>query len=308
MSAEAHPLQEQKVVAVIGANGMLARMVRARAPQHYVLHLFDLPDFDLTNREQLFAVFTALAPDIIINCAAYTNVDGCESNQEMADRVNGLAVGALAEIANIVDAVLVHVSTDYVFDGSKKTPYAEGDPTDPKSVYGRSKLLGEQSVIESGLKQYFIIRTSWLYGPGGSNFVETILRLAAERDELRIVADQVGTPTYTADLADAIFNLLALADHESPITGRDLFGLYHFSNEGCCSWHEFARAIVDEAHLHHLPIAASEIRPIRTEEYPLPATRPANSVFDKTRYKTVTGAEVPHWRQSLKRYFLNRDQ
>lgn len=305
MGAESSSSFARKVVAVIGANGMLARMVRERAPQDYVLHLYDLPDFDLTSREQVFKVIKALAPEVIINCAAFTRVDECESNQELANRVNGLAVGFLADIAKTVDAILVQVSTDYVFDGTQTMPYSENDPTNPKSAYGMSKLIGEQSVETSSLTKYFIVRTSWLYGPGGNNFVETILRLAAERQELRIVADQVGSPTYTADLADAIFQLLRLADLRPADSVP--WGLYHFANAGRCSWHEFACAIIEEAHAYHLPVTACRIHPIATEEYPLPAPRPSFSVLDTSRYRAKTGAAIPGWRESLKHYFSCRE-
>jgi len=300
--------KSSRVVALIGANGMLAKMIRERAPKNYKLHLFDLPDFDMTDQPQVLSVVDRLRPDVIINCAAYTDVDGCETEVDIANRVNGMAVGYLAEAAKRVQATLVHISTDYVFDGKKNTPYTEQDQTNPQSAYGNSKLMGEQALLASGLKKYFIVRTSWLYGSGGKNFVETILRLAGERQELNIVADQVGSPTYTADLADAIFHLLALTDHRSPVTGHDPYGTYHFANEGQCSWHEFACAIVEEASSHDLPVVTRNIHPIRTEEYPLPAQRPANSVFDKSKYKAATGNEIPEWRKSLREYLASREK
>ena len=294
----------RKKLLLVGSNGMLARAIAAAAPAEYVTTGVDLPEFDVTDQAQVFSLADRLQPDVIINCAAYTDVDGCETEVELAKRVNGTAVGYLAAAAQKTNATLVHISTDYVFDGSKQAPYTEDDSTNPLSVYGHSKLLGEQALLESGLNKYLIVRTSWLYGPGGKNFVETILRLAAEREDLGIVSDQVGSPTYTADLADAIFKLLALSGPES--TAPSPWGIYHFANDGQCSWHEFACAIITEARNHNLPVVTREIRPIQTEEYPLPARRPANSVFDKSKYKYATGAEVPEWRNSLKRYFSFR--
>ena len=302
------PITVHRKLALIGSNGMLAKMVRERAPQNYRLHLYDLPEFDVTDRDQVLQEMRCVQPDVIINCAAFTDVDGCETEVKLANQVNGIAVGYLAEAAKRVDATLVHISTDYVFDGTKESPYVEEDPVNPQSAYGASKLLGEQVILDSGLKKYFIVRTSWLYGPGGKNFVETIVRLAGERQELKIVADQVGSPTYTADLADAIFHLLTLNQHRSPITGHDPYGTYHFSNEGHCSWYEFACTIVEEARANGLECKVSAIHPICTEEYPLPAKRPANSVFDKSKYKAATGAEIPEWRDSLRRYILSRDE
>ena len=210
----------------------------------------------------------------------------------MATKVNGTAVGQLAEVANFLDAVLVHVSTDYVFSGDKSEPYLEDDETGPMSAYGRSKLSGEQALLGSGLHRFFIIRTSWLYGHGGKNFVETMRRLALERDELRVVADQVGTPTNTEDLAAAIMNLLSTEEH----------GVYHFSNEGVCSWFDFASEIVRQLRAVGADLTVKEVLPIKSEDYPLPATRPVYSVFSKEKYKRVTGASVPAWQESLKRY------
>lgn len=280
-------------LALIGANGMLAGMVRQLAPSTCEILPFDLPGFDLTDRQQVGQVLGAAKPQVIVNCAAYTNVDGCETNEALAMRVNGDGPGYLADAARETGATLVHISTDYVFDGRKGEPYREDDPPNPLSVYGRSKLRGEQAILRSGLERYFIIRTSWLYGPGGKNFVETIARLAQEREELRVVADQFGSPTFTFDLAQAIFRLLA--------TGA--YGIYHFADEGCCSWHGFAEAIVDRLAQSGAPVKARRVVPIRTDEYPLPAARPVNSVFAKDRYRQVTGAPIPAWPESLGLYF-----
>jgi dTDP-4-dehydrorhamnose reductase len=291
-----------KKLLLVGGKGMLANRIVSLAPPEYALTAVDLPEFDITDQDQVVSLVDRLRPEIVINCAAYTNVDGCETEQELANRVNGDAVGYLAAAAKNVDAVLVHVSTDYVFDGKKKTPYVEDDPTNPQSAYGRSKLLGEQKLLASGLKKFFIVRTSWLYGPGGKNFVETILRLSRERQELGIVADQFGTPTYTGDLAEAIFNLLALNAelHQPP------YGTYHFSNNGSCSWYEFANEVVTLARHNGETLRVEAVRPIKTAEYPLPANRPAFSVFSKVKYAAATGALVPDWKVSLAKYCAER--
>ncbi len=294
---------QKKKLLLIGSNGMLAQQIASIMPAKYTPTAVDLPEFDLTDRAQVLSVVYALQPEIIINCAAYTKVDGCEAEPELAIRVNGAAVGYLAEAAKKVDAVLVHISTDYVFDGEKKTPYVEEDQTNPQSVYGHSKLLGEQAILSSGLRKYFIVRTSWLYGPGGNNFVETVLRLAAERQELRIVDDQVGTPTYTGDLADAIFNLVDAdpSHHPSP------YGLYHFANAGQCSWYDFAIEIISRYKARGGQVKAARVKPIKTIDYPLPAKRPAYSVFDKEKYLAATGANLPDWQKGLDRYLNLRD-
>ena len=283
---------------LLGAKGMLARKVAEKASREYTVIPLDLPEFDITDRTQVLDRLTSLRPEVIINCAAFTQVDRCETEEALASRVNGEAVGFLAEGAKAVDATLVHISTDYVFSGEQTRPYREDDPTGPQSAYGRSKLLGEQALLASGLEKYFIVRTSWLYGPGGNNFVETIIRLAKEREELRVVADQVGSPTYTADLAEAIFALLGLADQP--------YGLIHFANEGECSWHEFAVEIVAMARRCGEPIVSRSIQPIATDEYPLPAKRPGYSVLSKGKYRQMTGAAIPHWKESLVRYFDER--
>lgn len=300
-----------KRLALIGANGMLARKAGERAlAAGYEIVGFDLPGFDITNRSQVLVEMERVQPAVIINCAAFTNVDGCETQEESATEVNGAGPGYLASAAKTIGAVLVHISTDYVFDGCKKSPYLETDPANPLSAYGRSKLAGERAIIASGLKRYFIIRTSWLYGPGGRNFVETIIRLAREREELRIVADQIGCPTYTGDLAEAIFQLLALTDHDRQSTPHSSpgapYGIYHFSNAGRCSWHEFASAIVTQIKGQGEAPKVEKVVPIRTEEYPLPAPRPAYSVFSKEKYRAATGAAVPDWQLSLKRYLQER--
>ena len=289
-------------IALIGSNGMLARKVRELAPVGVDLHGCDLPEFDLTDRNQVLTTLTQLKPAVIINCAAFTNVDACESQEELATRVNGAGPGYLAEAAKALDAVLVHISTDYVFAGDKGRPYTESDSTGPLSAYGRSKLAGEQAIMVSGLERYFILRTSWLYGPGGKNFVETMLRLAAERDELRVVADQIGSPTYTGDLAQGIFHLLALP------AASENYGLYHFSNLGETSWHGFAEEIISQARGLGVPCQVKRVVPIKTSDYPLPAIRPSYSVFSKEKYLQRTEALIADWQESLSLYLDERSQ
>jgi len=305
-------MTERIRLALVGANGMLASAIRRFAPPQFEIAPFDLPEFDLTDRDQVLRTLGKLRPEVIVNCAAYTDVDGCEAHKDLATRVNGEGVRHLAEATQEVGGTLVHLSTDYVFEGTKTEPYVEDDPTGPRSAYGRSKLAGERALRESGLVRFFLVRTSWLYGPGGKNFVETMIRLARERDELRVVADQVGCPTYTEDLARGIFNLLAL-EKRSAVSGQPKpdfypsppYGLYHFTNEGTCSWHAFAEAIVGLLRQRE-PVRAVKIHPIRTEEYPVPAPRPAYSVLSKKKYKTATGARVPDWQDGLRRYFEPR--
>lgn len=297
---------EKVRLALIGANGMLASMVKQVAPDACRILPFDLPEFDLTDRDQVLRILEAAKPEIILNCAAFTNVDRCETEEELATRVNGHGPGYLAEAALVTGAALVHLSTDYVFDGRKRVPYTEEDAPNPLSAYGRSKLKGEEAILSSRLERLFIIRTSWLYGPGGKNFVETIARLAADREELRLVADQFGTPTYTRDLAEAIFKLLTLdTPRIFPNKHPGFYGMYHFSDAGQCNWYEFGKEIIRQLRQANAPVKAQVVVPIRTEDYPLPAVRPQYSVFSKEKYRRATGAEEPAWQESLERFITS---
>jgi len=291
-----------RTIVIIGANGMLAQKVVETADPADRLILLDLPEFDITDRAAVLRKMGEIRPDVIINCAAYTQVDKCETEEALAFKVNGEGPGFLAEAVKMCGALLVHISTDYVFSGDSDIPYREEDQVGPLSVYGQSKLKGEQAIIASGLERYFILRTSWLYGPGGPNFVETILRLAAEREELRIVADQIGSPTYTGDLARAIYVLLQKTEDG----GASLFGIYHFSNAGHCSWYDFASEIVTRAKSIGIALKVQEIKPIATADYPLPAVRPVNSVFNKLKYQTVADVKIPQWQESLQIYLEER--
>ncbi len=239
-----------------------------------------------------------IRPDIIINPAAYTAVDKAESEPELAMAVNGIAPGILAEEACRLGAVLVHYSTDYVFDGSKPSAYTEEDAPDPQSVYGRTKLAGESAIRVTGCK-HLILRTSWVYGVHGGNFVKTILRLAKERDELRIVADQHGAPTWAKDIASATMN--ALIAWEMSEWSEELGGTYHLTAGGRTNWHQYAEEIVRQARKYDAALADKPlvIKPIATHEYPVPAKRPANSVLSNTRIKETFGIKMPEWQESL---------
>ena len=283
-----------KRVALIGANGMLATAIKKLAPADYSFLLYDLPDFDISDQSHVLSL-KKQAPEIIINCAVYTNVDGCEDQRDLAMQVNGNGAGLLAKLAKTVDAVLVHISTDFIFNGEKKSPYLEEDQPQPLSIYGKSKLSGEQQIQQSGITNYFIVRTSWLYGAGGNNFVETMIRLAKERMELKVVSDQRGTPTWTEDLARVVFALLQ----------TEKYGIYHFSNQGECSWFEFAREIIDKSG-KELSFKVESILPIPTEGYPLPAVRPKYSVLSKQKIVQVTNIDIPTWQQSLESYLSQR--
>jgi len=295
----------QQKIAIIGANGMLASMLRARVPESVDLHLFDLPDFDMTDAEQVNETLTLLKPEMVINCAAFTQVDACETQRDIAFLVNSEGPGYLANTVRNIGAVLVHISTDFVFSGTAIEPYSEDATTGPLSVYGQSKFQGEQAIISSGLTEYYIIRTSWLYGPNGPNFVETIIRLAAEREELSIVADQWGTPTYTGDLSDAIWDLISSVP-SSLLTATVPYGIYHYSNEGVCTWYDFACAIIERLREDGVPLKVQQVKPITTNEYPVPAKRPAYSVMSKEKIVAATGVTIPLWQESLKKYFVAR--
>ena len=221
-----------------------------------------------------------------MNCAAYTNVDKAEEDEGTADRINRLAVENLAVVCKETNATLIHVSTDYVFGGNRNLPYREDEPTDPLGAYGRTKLAGEQAVEQSGCR-YLIFRTAWLYSAFGNNFVKTIQRLTVEREQLNVVFDQVGTPTYAADLATLIVHAIETGKY------RQHQGIYHFSNEGVCSWYDFAKEIVA------LSGNTCDIRPCHSDEFPGKVKRPAFSVLDKTKVKRDFDCTIPYWKDSL---------
>ncbi|MGD2075952.1 MAG: dTDP-4-dehydrorhamnose reductase [Gammaproteobacteria bacterium] len=244
---------------------------------------------DLRRAQSVRDAVRDAAPHWVINCAAYTQVDRAEQEPDMAVAVNSDGARALAEAADSAQAWFIQVSTDFVFSGHGSVPYTEQDDTEPLGVYGRSKREGERAV-EQACPRSIIVRTSWLYGVHGNNFVKTMLRLAAERDELRVVADQIGTPTWTQDLAHALWALM-----QTPQAG-----VFHFSNEGEASWYDFASAIVDEAHALGFPVRARRVVPITTAEYPTPARRPAYSVLSKAKIQPLLDDPIPRWRDSLR--------
>lgn len=276
-------------ILVTGANGQLGselRLVAQGSKDHYLFT--GVAELDITDADAVLQTVQSEHIEAIINCAAYTNVDKAEDDADFAERLNATAVRNLAEAMNAVGGLLVHISTDYVFGGNlNNTPCTELQPTNPTGVYGRTKLLGEQAVIESGC-HHLIIRTAWLYSEFGKNFVKTMLALTADKPELKVVFDQTGTPTYAYDLAAAIFDIMENRKFE----GRT--GVYHYSNEGVCSWFDFARTIARLA--GH---TACDIQPCHSSEFPSKVVRPAYSVLDKTLFKQTFGVRIPYWTDSL---------
>lgn len=270
------------MILVIGARGMLGQDLMSVLTGD--VRGVDLDDIDITSLETVQRVLVTLKPDVIINAAAYTDVDGCETNRELAMQVNGEGVGNLALIAREIGAKLVQISTDYVFDGHKGAPYREDDPANPLSVYGQSKLAGELNART--VPDHLVVRTQWLYGVHGKNFVETMLRLAGEKTELAVVDDQVGSPTWTVDLSHAIMALLEKGAH----------GTYHAANAEFCSWNEFARTIFSEAGLK------VSVTPLTTPELGRPAARPLYSTLDCGKLVRDTGFQPEPWRDALRKY------
>ena len=281
-------------VLITGANGQVGwELQRALAPLGEVLAL-DHATLDLSKPDAIRQAMRHAAPDLIVNAAAYTAVDRAEQEPELAKAVNGVAPGILAEEAQRLNAALVHYSTDYVFDGGKGAPYEEIDATHPLGVYGATKLAGEKAIAAVGCA-HLILRTSWVYGARGKNFLLTMQRLARERDELRVVDDQLGAPTWSRMLAEASALMLGQCLHQGGVAARlrDLGGLYHLSAAGQTSWFGFASAIVQHAD------KAPRMTPISTSEYPLPAARPAYSVLNNDKIARRFGIHLPDWRQSL---------
>lgn len=276
------------MILVVGANGMLGRDLMALLGDRG--HGVDIADIDISSPESVFTVIGALKPEVVINCAAYTDVDGCESNTETAMAVNGEGVAYLAMACKDNGALLVQVSTDYVFDGSKGAPYVEDDAPCPLSVYGESKLAGEMNAAFS--PEHLIVRTQWLYGLHGKNFVETMLRIAAEKSEVTVVDDQIGSPTWTVDLAQA---LIALIDHGCR-------GVYHAANSDYCSWNDFAGAIFEESGLN------VTVTPMTTAALNRPARRPLYSTLDCTKLGAESGFHPQSWRNALREYLKLRNQ
>jgi len=279
----------KRSILVTGVNSQLGSEVQALAPNHTdcAFTFTDRDTLDFSSEYAIRTYFKEKRFDVIINCAAYTAVDKAESEEDLAFAINHRAVETLAHIAKEKKISLIHVSTDYVFDGSNFKPYVENDPTNPQSVYGESKLAGEEALCAINPANSIIIRTSWVYSGFGNNFVKTMLRLGRERGELDVIFDQVGTPTYARDLAKAIMDIIPRIENTQT-------EIYHYSNEGVCSWYDFAKAIFE------LSGIGCSVRAIETKEYPTPATRPHYSLLNKAKIKNSFGLTVPYWRDALR--------
>lgn len=275
-----------KNILITGANGQLGNEMRLLSADknQYRFFFTDIQELDICDEQAVMMYVTSHEIDVIVNCAAYTAVDNAEDNAELCHKLNALAPSYLAKAAQSRGAAMVQISTDYVFDGTNHIPYSEEMPTCPASVYGHTKLAGEENVL-ANCEQSMVIRTAWLYSTFGNNFVKTMIRLGKERDNLGVIFDQVGTPTYARDLAKAIY---------AAIDKGIVRGTYHFSNEGVCSWYDFTLAI------HRLAgITTCKVKPLHTADYPAKAARPHYSVLDKTKIKDTFGIEIPHWEVSL---------
>lgn len=276
-------------VLVTGSSGQLGSEIRelsSRYPQ-YTFTFADRSMLDLSNLCKMEDFFDGKRFDMIINCAAYTAVDKAESESELADTINHRFVSMLAKIAKRDSSKLIHISTDYVFDGKHHRPYIESDPTAPQGVYGKTKCDGENAILSTAPANTLIIRTSWVYSSFGNNFVKTMLRLGKERDTLGVIFDQVGTPTYARDLAQAIIDILPQINNVQP-------EIYHYSNEGAASWYDFAQAIFE------LSGVVCLVNPITTDQYPTPASRPHYSLLNKSKIKNDFNLSIPYWRDALK--------
>lgn len=275
-------------VLVTGANGQLGNEMRLMAQNSSYHYIFtDVEELDITDFNAILQTVKEKEIQIIVNCAAYTNVDKAENDFDIANALNNIAVGRLANVAKAQNATLIHISTDYVFNGNNHIPYTEDDITDPIGVYGKTKLAGEETIKKVGCN-YIILRTAWFYSKWGNNFVKTMQKLTLEKDSLSVIFDQIGSPTYAKDLAHAI----------SLIIERNMLnqqGIYHYSNEGVCSWFDFAKEICE------LSGHNCNITPIHSQEYPSKVTRPHYSVLDKTKFKETFGIPVPYWKDSLKK-------
>lgn len=282
-------------ILVFGASGQLGTCLKAVAEQQGITdiifpveggaNILDLP--------ALKSLFSLEKPEYVINCAAYTAVDKAEDELDLARQINRDGAENLARLCKAHAAALIHISTDFVFEGNTPKLLDENDPAEPISVYGLTKLEGEQA-IAAVMDEFFILRTSWLYSEHANNFVKTMLKLGADRDELKVIADQVGTPTYAIDLAKAIFRIIE--------SGNKAYGVYHFSNEGAISWYDFAKAIFEISN------TSVKVYPIPTSEYPTKATRPAFSVMNKAKIKNTFSLEIPYWRESLEQCIQKLNQ
>lgn len=284
-------------VLITGANGQLGQslLLLPVGPGEIEWIPTDFPELDITDPESVKKRLSLEKPDFLVNCAAYTAVDQAEKEPEMALRINAEGPRILASATKAMGCGFIHISTDYVFPGTGHLPYFENDATGPASAYGKTKLEGEEAIRKTG--HGMILRTSWLYSEYGKNFLLTMLRLGAERDSLGVVMDQIGSPTYAGDLANAILSIILKGTRkEVKLPGMDVF---HYCNLGVASWYDFAWTIMNHAHLK------CHVKPIRTEEYPLPATRPAYSVMDTSKIRKTFGVEIPYWQESMEKCIDN---
>ncbi|MBD2480932.1 dTDP-4-dehydrorhamnose reductase [Planktothrix sp. FACHB-1365] len=281
-------------ILLIGKDGQLGQELQPFLTSMGSLVAVGRDTLDLSQPQIIEQIIEDIQPEWVINAAAYTAVDKAESEPELAMKINGIAPGILAKACQQLDAKLIHISTDYVFDGTQSHPYIETDSTHPLGVYGQSKLAGEIAIQETQAK-FAIIRTAWVYGVGGTgNFVKTMLRLGKEREEIRVVSDQVGSPTWTGDLAQSIVQLM-------PLLNSETYGIYHCTNSGVTSWYDFAIAIFEEAKLLGFPLKIERVIPITTPEYPTPASRPAYSVLSGKKLANLLETHTPQWRQGLRK-------
>ncbi len=276
-----------KNILITGANGQLGSEFRTIAKKSYYNFIFtDYKELDITKQEDVDAFFAKNTIDYLVNCAAYTAVDKAESETEKATLINKQGVKVLSEVCNKYSTKFITISTDYVYSGEGYMPYTEEDTPNPKSAYGKTKLEGEKEALKHS--NSLVIRTSWLYSVYGNNFVKTMIKLGQERDELNIVYDQIGTPTYAGDLAEAIIKIIDYSENNKFVAG-----IFNFSNEGVTSWYDFATSIFKSEKIK------CKTNPILTKEYPTPATRPHYSVMDKAKIKKTFNIEIPHWQDSL---------
>lgn len=274
-------------ILVTGGNGQLGSALRLASVKSSHRYIFtDIEELDITSKRAIEEFIAQNQIEVVINCAAYTAVDMAEENEELADKINHKAVAILAEVCADNNATLIHISTDYIFDGNATTPYKEDITPAPLSAYGHTKLLGEQAIAEAKCRA-IVLRTAWLYSEFGRNFVKTMRGLMSSRPEIKVVADQFGTPTYAGDLAKAIVEIIESGQYSK-------YGTYHYSNEGACSWYDFAVEIAKQSNLCDCKVA-----PCTTADYPTKAVRPRYSVLDKTKFTMTFGIAIPEWQESL---------
>lgn len=285
----------KKMILVTGGKGQLGQCLQEIAAQSTDFQFFfaDIEELDITNRRAVAAFFKKNKPSWVVNCAAYTAVDKAESDPVLATKINRDGAKNLAAEAAKLGIPIIHLSTDYVYHNRQNTPFVEGDTESPKGVYAKTKLQGDRAVLKSN-PQSLVVRTSWVCSHIGNNFVKTMLRLGAERPTLRVVFDQIGSPTFALDLAEAILSVIQKIENQE-VARSEVWGVYHFSNEGVASWYDFA------VEIFRLAGIGCRVEPIRSAEYPTPAVRPPFSVLDKSKIKRTFGLAIPHWQVSLSR-------